>query len=395
MSKFKLADFLASLRKDPELLERVNKQIDQMTEMIASGYGLNKIRKVMKSIYPLDFLYEVAHSRIKVRDKFTRSERLWLDDYSASFSTPEIIGKYRSSRIAGKKIIDIGSGAGLQALMFALNSDVVGVEISRERVEMARLNALEYGVKNVRFVHADYASVLENLEIDDETVIFSDPLRPKTEFERTLDSLVPSPKVITQLSQRFTSNFVFDLPPQMRWEEITIPGEKEYISLNGRLSRLTLYCGDVKRSESSAVILPEKIVLRGKPEDFQFKPAIEPQEYVYLIDPAVTHSKLLREVSLMGNFSKLSSDKRRATLCSDDGFIKNFPGEIFRTLKISDTEKLMDDLKSVDAARIFPRFTLEPEKYYTFKKEIEESLTGVKDVYIFESDRKYLLATKL
>lgn len=391
----KWVTLLSKCRKDRAYREKVNRILDELSGLIASGHDDASLKKELRLNKSYGDIYlEIAKARIKVSEKFSKSNRLWLDLYSASYSTPEIIGKYRSSRVSGGRIIDVGSGAGLQSIMFAENFPVIGIETRRERVEMSYLNSEVYGVKNAKFINADYVSVIDNLNITSEDIIFSDPLRPRTEEKRTLDSVVPSPLALMKLASQYTKNFVFDLPPQMRWEEITIDGEKEYISINGRMNRLTLYTGSLSKGSVSAVMLPSGIKLRGEPSEHHLQRVEEAKKYLYLPDPSVLYAKLVHSIPNLEKLRLLSEDKRRLILTSDELLDEGFPGDIFEVLLVSSEKEFYDGLSRLNAGESFLKFQIEPNLYYEMKKGIDERLSGTGAIYIFRDREKYIVGKR-
>ncbi|EQD31940.1 methyltransferase, partial [mine drainage metagenome] len=183
---------------------------------------------------------------------------MWLDPYSARYSTPENVAMYRSERLSGNQIIDIGSGAGMQSIFFSKNSKVIGLEINKTRNLMSNLNAEAFAWNKPTFIRGDF----NDLKITDfeEPIIFSDPLRPVLESERETNSLSPNPESIYDSYGEISENFVFDLPPQMERNKIKFTNfESEYISVNGVLNRFTIYLGNLIKKRFSAVMLPELI----------------------------------------------------------------------------------------------------------------------------------------
>lgn len=391
-SEKKFAEELEKLRRNPEKLEEANLFIDLVMEDLRNGHEQKKIKTSrISDIISTDSAMEVARSRLKVREKFTRWNRLWLDSYSASYSTPEIIARWRGERLASSRIVDIGCGAGMQTLFFSENSSVVSVEVSRLRSIMARLNSMVYGYTPLKIINADYTSVVDSIDIDQETVIFSDPLRPSSEKERTLASLLPSPLVLKKLLSTRTENFVFDLPPQMSWGNITIDGEKEYISIQGRINRLTLYSGRTAKHKVSALLLPLNVRITGEPSDHHFKRAEKPRENILVPDISLSYSGLLSVLEEFGDLEELSSSRRRTVLTSDITPEIYFPGEVYTVLDESGREDLISHLKANDAGRVIPRFFIDPGEYYGFREGMERHLSGTLDIYLFRSGEEYIL----
>lgn len=394
-NEHKFAQQLNELLKDDEKLEEANDYIDLIAGSIRNGFDDNKLRKTHgKGPILIDGAIEIARSRISVSNKFTRWNRLWLDRYSASYSTPEIVADYRASRLASSDLIDVGCGAGMQTVFFSRKCSVTGIEVSPMRAIMAKLNANAYGYSPRKIITSDYVNVIETLEIDRETVIFSDPLRPRTEGERTLKSLIPSPVILRKLTSGKTERFVFDLPPQISWDNIGLEGEKEYISIDGLLNRLTLYQGDLKRSDSSAVILPRKVRIRGTPETAEFDAVSEPMDRIFVPDISLIYSSLLHRIKETGNFFLLSRDKRRTVLTGSDEMHSYFPGEVFSVLDTATGQDLLGKLSELNCGKAVLRYSLDPDDYYTERKKIEDSLSGDEELHLFRNGENYIICGK-
>lgn len=386
---------LTGLLKDQEKLELANEYLDLLTDSLRKGYGEKRIkREVGKGPIMFEGALEVAKSRLNVSNKYSRWNRLWLDVYSASYSTPETIASYRASRLAHSKLIDVGCGAGMQSAFFSRTCSVTAIEISPLRSIMAKLNGNVYGHGPDRIINTDYTNVIDNVDIDNDTIIFSDPLRPRSETERSLTSLIPSPLVLRKLVSKRTERFVFDLPPQMSWDNITLDGEKEYISLDGALNRLTLYQGDLARSECSAVMLPDNVRITGSPSDDTIPDASIQGKFLFVPDVSLSYARLLYLVRSLGDFSVFSREKRRTILTSDDPLDFYFPGESFNIIGESDGSGLIDMLKSLNGGKTILRFSVAPEEYYGIRNKIEDELTGERNLYLFKKDDNYLICEK-
>lgn len=390
------AKFLDRNLKNSDYKENTNGRIDQCVDLIRDGLGVNEIQKrIGLGKKEAGIIYELAHSRIKIQGKFEQWNRLWMDQYLASYSTPEIVCRYRSERITGFDIIEAGSGAGMQSIFLSMtNNSTLSVEIQPERYRMARLNAMEFKTGKLKFVNGDIYRLSGDVEIDSETLIFSDPARPRTEGERSMSSLIPSPESLIRIFGNRTSNFVFDLPPQMKWENIGIDGEKEYLSVNGNLNRLTLYCGKLARSETSAVILPGEIRYSGEPRDIEFDDTTPVSHFILVPDVSLVYSKLLWKLEEEFDASPNWKDMRRYFFTSEN-IQKNFPGEQYEVSWSGRYENLNEELKREGAGRIFLRFPSENEQYYRMKQELESGIHGDVDMYIFRKNEDFFITKKV
>ena len=94
------------------------------------------------------------------------------------FSTPEIVGRYRTKRLKCSVLADISCGIGGQAVCFAKECGMVyGVDIDGERLECARRNAGVYSVDNITFIKGDALSPHVVKQVADADIVFSDPAR--------------------------------------------------------------------------------------------------------------------------------------------------------------------------------------------------------------------------
>ncbi len=363
-------------------------------ELIDRGYDSKSIVKnAGKHVGgEITFLIEIARSRIQTRGKFSRSNRLWLDNYTARYSTPEAVARYRAQRIAGETILDIGSGGGMQDIFFSESNTVKGLEKDRIRYLESLINAEVYGAKNLEFINSEWPSVESNNSGLKGVLIFSDPLRESGSKERALKDLIPSPADIIGNYSGITGKFAFDVPPQIRRDKLGIDAETEYISVNGSLNRLTLYCGPLKSAESSAVILPSGIRFSGKYEFPNFQHAENVLEFIELPDPSLIYAGLVNQVKKLGDFRILGEDKRRIVLTSAVTPENPFPGKIYRNLAVCKVDEVQEKLIEIGAGKIYPRFEIQPEEYYAMKNRFEATASGDREIFIFRVGPGYVLS---
>lgn len=194
-------------------------------------------------------------TRDKHTIKFTKP--IYSNSEGLQLSTPETVAKYIARRLKTDIIADLGCGIGGQVIFFAKECrKVYAVERNPEKLEYAKQNCRLYGVDNVEFIPGDALSPEIKEKVSDADIIFSDPARPLSEKERTLENLEPSIPEIIKIYSDITPDLAFHAPPQMPPERIVLDCEREYLSLNGQLNRLTLYSGSLKSCDRSAVVLP-------------------------------------------------------------------------------------------------------------------------------------------
>ncbi|KAA8923067.1 MAG: SAM-dependent methyltransferase [Thermoplasma sp.] len=362
-----MEDILSRCLRDRQYRRKVNEKINEMVKLIDAGHALEDSP-----------LADLARSRIRVRKKYDLWDRIFMDSYSAQYSTPEIIARYRAGRI-DEDVLDIGSGSGMQCIMFGLRSGCTGIEREKIRYISAMINAEVYGSKS-RFRNEDfYEATFGSADL-----VFSDPLRMNT---RNVRDLIPSPYDIMEKIK--ADAYVFDLPPHADLRTIEFSGEKEYISVGGVLSRFTVYIGRHAESDFSAHILPAGIHLTGSRYTGGFA---EPRiyDYIYVLDPAVSEAGLFEDFSDMALISK---DERR-TVLSHASFRRNFPGSVFSVYGIYDWPGLEAEIASVRPNKVYLRYSIPSDQYYEVTRRLEQR-NGSGDVYVFRFSDRYVLANKI
>jgi precorrin-6B methylase 2 len=317
------------------------------------------------------------------------------------FATPEVVARYRAGRLRCDVLADISCGIGGQAVCFAKEcGSVIGIDIDGERLECARRNAVVYGVDNITFIEGDALSpqVVEQVADADADVIFSDPARPAEEDVRQTDSLRPGIPVVMEAYRDVTSSFAFEAPPQMPPERIDFNCEREYLSVDGQLNRLTLYFGPLKRCERSAVVLKGGRHYRlesGVAAPVVIQEVDEPRVYAFEPDPAVVKAGLLGELAggLGGKVELVRIDARRSLLTSDVLLESLFFKHRYRVLDRVplDCGKVNRSLMGYGIGKAVIRFRIAPEKYWDARNRIENGLMGEGAAHLFEiADQVYV-----
>ena len=325
------------------------------------------------------------------RDKHTIkfSKPIVSNKEGLQLSTPEIVAKYIAKRLKTDIIADLGCGIGGQVIFFAKECrKVYAVERNPEKLEYARENCRLYGVDNVEFVLGDALSPQIREKVSDASIIFSDPARPLSEKERTLENLEPPITEIIKIYSDITPDLAFHAPPQMPPERIVLDCEREYLSLNGQLNRLTLYFGSLKSCDRSAVVLPGGERLGSSDAPDIRKSLIG--DYVYEPEPSVIKAKLLNELSqiLLKQNKEVffyKSDERRTLLTSSRIVVSPFFKDTFRVINKTemDMSKLKDILRSEKAKNVVLRFDIDPDKYWGIRTKLEEGLSGTRTLHVF------------
>jgi len=316
-------------------------------------------------------------------------------------ATPEIVAKYIAKRLKTDTIADLGCGIGGQVIFFAKECrKVYAIDNDPEKLQYAKENCRLYGVDNVEFILGDALSAQVKEKVSDADIIFSDPARPLSEKERTLESLKPPITEIIRIYSDIIPDLAFHAPPQMPPERLKLDCECEYLSLNGQLNRLTLYMGSLKCCEKSAVVLPcgEKLCLSGAPEIKKSSLC----EYVYEPEPSVIKAGLLDELAeKLGQERKevffFRGDERRTLLTSSMLFDSNFFKDKYRVAGRTDLDlvKLKGLLISEKAKSVVLRLDIDPVKYWDMRRTLEEGLKGTRTLHVFGFGNELIVCEKL
>ncbi len=385
------ARFLEKLLDSQKLRESASYEVNRIADLQASGYLPKSIRIASQYRNYSDLMFELSRARVSVEKKFSRSKEMWLDSYSASYSTPEIIGNYRASRVGNREILDLGAGACMQSIMFSLVSDeVTAIERDRKRVALGKLNAISYE-SNLSVIRDDALNYCAKVQ---DSVLFSDPVRLAGRSEKTLETLDPRPDELLRAAPK-SNDFIFDLPPLMPLQNLPFEGEREYISINGRLSRLTYYSKDIMKAERSAVQLPSGRRIEGTADSTEYETSVHPGAFFILPDPSIVYSNLLNEVFDPSMYTCYFRDNRRIVLTSDkiDSLQEN--GEYYEILKETDASSLSDELARLRPSRVIPRYNLDPVRYYRFVASITNKDWSGERVYLFRNGDRIFIARKL
>jgi SAM-dependent methyltransferase len=316
-------------------------------------------------------------------------------------ATPEIVAEYIAKRLKTDIIADLGCGIGGQVIFFArVCRKVYAVDKDPEKLEYARENCRIYGVDNVEFILGDALSDEVKDKVSDADIIFSDPARPLSEKERTLETLKPPITEIIRIYSDIIPDLAFHAPPQMPPERLKLDCEREYLSLNGQLNRLTLYMGSLKCCDRSAVVLPggERLCLSGAPEMRESSLC----EYVYEPEPSVIKAGLLDELAgILAKDKKeiffFKADERRTLLTSSKLVGSHFFKDTYRTVGRTqmDLVKLKELLRSEKAKNVVLRLDIDPGKYWDMRKTLEEGLKGTRTLHVFGFGNELIVCEKI
>lgn len=337
------------------------------------------------------------------RDKYTIkfTKPVVSNKEGLQLSTPEIVARYIARRLKTDIIADLGCGIGGQVIFFAKQCrKVYAVERNPEKLEYAKKNCALYDVDNVEFILGDALSHEIKEKVSDADIIFSDPARPLSEKERTLENLEPPITEITKMYSDVTPDMAFHAPPQIRPERIVLDCELEYLSLNGQLNRLTLYSGSLKSHKKSAVILPEGDRLFSCDAPGIKKSPI--LDYVHEPEPSIIRATLLDELAqALSKENKqvffYKGDDKRTLLTSSAPVKSHFFKDSYRVIDTieNDMSKLKELLRPQKAKNVVLRLDIDPGKYWDMRNELEDKSNGTKTLQVFGFGNELIVCEKI
>ncbi len=326
--------------------------------------------------------------------KHPQAQKLHYRDDDLRWATPEIVAAYRAQRLKCKVIADVGCGIGLQAFAFAKTcKKVYAIEIDERKLELAKKNAEILGLKNIEFIHGDALSENVLKQLKDIEIVFCDPERLPEESKRTVGTIKPSIPELLKKYGSITEKIALEFPPQIT--DITFDCEKEYISVDGQLNRLTLYFNGLQKCGRSAVILPAKEKLCSD-EEATLEETEELGEYLHEADPAVAKAGLLAELSQKTKAALYSSGK--STFFTSGKKIKShFFKNSFKVVDVcaQDEHEIITALQKHKAGKVILRFSVEPKEYWDVRKRIESKLTGDKTYALLYLKDKAVIVEKV
>ncbi len=363
----------------------------------------------------LEELKSIAKAQLKAEKLFDKGFKMLLNEQDLRFTTPQLIADYRTSRLKktlGRiRIVDLCSGIGSQTISFAKQlKRVLAVEIDPRKVEYSKKNIQHLNLRNTTVIKGDIfdEKIIEKIKEFRPEVIFCDPQR-KTQGIRNeeLDLIM---KIIKTYS-KITKNLVIEVPPfldtrklrQECNEKLKLDFESEYLSVESKLRRTTLYFSTLKESDYSVVELPSKRIIKvnTKEDDTVIEEVNEPLRFLIEPNPALTRASVIHK--LLKNVFVLEK-ARNLILTSnykiDDEQLKQF-FEQYNILFKKKTKELMDEetlkkLQELKARYVVLKQSIKPEEYWKIRNYYEEKLEGTKHenkiLYLFYLKNNLIIA---
>ena len=252
-------------------------------------------------------ILEQALLRQKAASKFRQAGAMFFDRTALEQASGELISQHRAGRytpFAGQWLADLGCSLGGDALSLTAIGPVLGIDLSYERLLLARHNVALYQPGRFQPLQAD----LRQLPIPPVAALFFDPARRDAQGRRQRDPAQYEPPLplLTQWRRRVPHAGV-KLAPGIAYEDIPLlpESELEFIALGYELKEAVAWYGALRSGVSRrATILPDGATLTEL--DGAAEGEIRPvANYLYEPNPAILRAGLVTQLGSQLNAGQI------------------------------------------------------------------------------------------
>ena len=298
-----VVDFLLAGEAEVEIAELVDREVSRAD-------ALEVITSLRRS-FDRDragAIFETALLRIRATEKFDDPSRMLFDRDGLEQATTRTVARWRATRVAAAHpdaIVDLGCGIGGDAIELTAVSPVIGVDVDRSRLLLARHN-VEVAGDGHRFhaVEADSTS----LAVRRCDVAFADPARRSGGRRiRGLDSYLPPVGALIERWRDQAASLVVKVAPGISDDEIPSGASVEWVSHHGALREAMLVLGELRLpAERTATVLPTGVSISGpEPADVPITPI---DDWLLEPDDAVIRAGLVRALAAEVGASMIDPD---------------------------------------------------------------------------------------
>lgn len=195
---------LLFLNKEEALDEKIENELKIINDKINEGYPLQyAIGKW--NFYGLDLLVD---------------KRALIPRYETEILVDLIINDNSNN----KKILDIGTGSGAISLALSKNlkdSKIIGVDISKNAIDLANENKIKLNINNVEFKESD---IFSNIDEKFDIIVSNPPYINKEDFEKLDNKLYYEPQ-----------NALFGGEDGLYFYKKIIKNAKNFLNKNGKI----------------------------------------------------------------------------------------------------------------------------------------------------------------
>ena len=254
-------------------------------------------------------LVEMALLRQKGEAKFRHAGQMLFTRAGLEQASGEPIARYRAQRMARlgvRWVADLGCGVGGDALALAEVADVVGVDLSAVRLQLARHNAAVYGrAPHFHPLQADLLT-LPPLPVE---ALFCDPARRTATGQRLFKVADYQPPLsFLEAWRTRTPHMGVKISPAVASADIPSTAEAEFISVDGELKECVWWWGGLHSgTPRRATQLPSGASMAWRPMANPL-PITPPHTYLYEPDPAILRAGLVEQLGEELGATKISDD---------------------------------------------------------------------------------------
>lgn len=259
---------------------------------IAIKQGLNaeiKLRKNYSAEFCRAALY-LVEMRMHASEKFPKAQEMFFDRDGYEMATRAEVAAYRADRLSHcGEILDLCCGIGGDSMFLAQKAKVTAVDLSRTRIEMARINCSLIANAEIAFTVAD-----ANHFTVGKDAIFIDPARRKDGKRTHRSHLYSPPLSIAKKLRKISPNIIIKVSPAIPEEDLPCDTEIEFVSSGRQCREGIIYWGPIATTQRRATILPGPYTLTS---DSKGDVGTDnPGKYIYDPDPAIVRAHLIDEL---------------------------------------------------------------------------------------------------
>jgi len=373
---------------------------DNQTERFISENiqsDLKKLLLINRSDATIDYEFAfrqiagLQRIRYKIPSFYSKSNIQFPPQLNIEQSSSESTALYKKSLCEGNTFIDITGGFGIDFYFISQHfENAIYIERYEELCKIADHNFKALEAKNISIVNADAVQFLESMPISD--CVFVDPARRNLNGGKTvfLEECEPD---ITQLYKKIldkTNLLLIKLSPMLditaAIKALTNVNSVHIVSVENECKEVLLV---LKPNSFSTIYFKAINILKNNIiEEFEFTKESENsvictyssviQNYLYEPNSSILKAGAFKSVANTYSINKLHNNTH---LYTSENIISNFPGRIFKVLKVWNFHKkdLVEMKKYILKANISTRnFPLKPEE---LKKKIGIADGG--DTYLF------------
>ena len=364
------------------------KVLPKLSEAIAKGFGAEQLRKDYPLFSKPDFdeLYLIAKARLHA-DKLPQDLGFLLlyTEEQLRFATNWLVAEHRASRLKCNILIEVGCGIGVQTIAFARQcKQVIAIDIDPVKLKYAEVNAALAGCHNIQFMLGDAIHLISKLTGAD--ILFCEPERAAAAEERKFSDLQPNISLLLKRAAPLTKDCCIELPPQLK--SIPLIGEREYVSISGKLNRLQVYTGTLAQCAISVVALPTGARIAHDADDRKRLPkAVAPAKFLYQLDTALMKAELQHHLLGSGAVPVSAEFFTSVALISHPFFASTY--RVLAKVPF-DRARILAELQRLKAGTAVLRYSIAPERYWKERQGYERHLSGSRAIHVFAFGNAYL-----